>query len=447
MAVSYDDMSAPVLAQLLIEKEAELAREREAQAAQHARDLWLAELDKTIRNLFGAGIDAFSQQVLHTLVQRFPCLVAGLYSLSDPERRNAVLHLQGTYGMTMAQATHPTLQLGEGLPGECARTGQAICHPIDPDAPFAYTERALVPLRPKAVYLQPLSFNGLVVGVLELYTVDTLPEGDLQLLQSATQSIAAALAAMLKQSQVQQLLRESQLLVQQQKTAEEELRQNVEEMQSQEEELRQNMEELQATQEEMARLQDEMQAELDAINRSMCMVEFDPYGHVLNANLLFQRAVGYTLEELRGQHHRLLMPEGEGESEAYTAFWERLRQGEFQMGEYRRVHREGKPVWLYATYNPVLDRNGNVTRILKFASDITARKQQEVELVRMDQLEDALEEVRAREAEIQRLLKVTQYNEQQLQDVEQSYRSTIAQLSLRVKQLEGELASSQAVAS
>jgi DNA repair exonuclease SbcCD ATPase subunit len=95
----------------------------------------------------------------------------------------------------------------------------------------------------------------------------------------------------------------------------------------------------------------------------------------------------------------------------------------------------------------VLDRNGNVTRILKFATDITARKQQEAELVRMDQLEDALEEVRAREAEIQRLLKVTQYNEQQLQDVEQSYRSTIAQLSLRVKQLEGEMASSQAVAS
>lgn len=99
----------------------------------------------------------------------------------------------------------------------------------------------------------------------------------------------------------------------------------------------------------MARLQDELQAELDAINRSMCMVEFDPSGHVLNANLLFQRAVGYTLEELRGQHHRMLMPQGEGETEAYAAFWERLRQGKFQMGEYRRVDHKGKPLWLYAT--------------------------------------------------------------------------------------------------
>ena len=115
---------------------------------------------------------------------------------------------------------------------------------------------------------------------------------------------------------------------------------------------------------------------LDAIERSMAVIEFDLQGHVLRANDNFLHTMGYTRQNLVGQHHRILCPPAFAQSSDYLRFWDDLRAGVYSKGKIERVDARGRTVWLEATYNPVLDPDGVVSHIVKFATDITARVQQ-----------------------------------------------------------------------
>ena len=116
------------------------------------------------------------------------------------------------------------------------------------------------------------------------------------------------------------------------------------------------------------------QSKVDAINRSQAVVEFTIEGTVLWANDNFLAAMGYGLDEIVGRHHSMLVPPEHAASEAYRAFWKSLAQGLFQADEFLRIAKGGREVWIQASYNPVLDRTGKPARIVKFATDITARK-------------------------------------------------------------------------
>ncbi|SFU37482.1 methyl-accepting chemotaxis sensory transducer with Pas/Pac sensor [Paenacidovorax caeni] len=127
-----------------------------------------------------------------------------------------------------------------------------------------------------------------------------------------------------------------------------------------------------ATQEQTQRAH----AILEAIERSMAVIEFDLQGHVLRANDNFLHTMGYTRQNLVGQHHRILCPPAFAQSSDYPRFWDDLRAGVYSKGKIERVDARGRTVWLEATYNPVLDPDGVVSHIVKFATDITARVQQ-----------------------------------------------------------------------
>ncbi len=115
----------------------------------------------------------------------------------------------------------------------------------------------------------------------------------------------------------------------------------------------------------------ESASKLAAIGKAQAVIEFDMAGHVLDANENFLSVVGYELDDIRGQHHRLFCEEHYGNSSEYRKFWQKLNRGEFDTGRYRRVGNDGKQVWLQATYNPVLDLNGKPFKVVKFAVDIT----------------------------------------------------------------------------
>jgi methyl-accepting chemotaxis protein len=117
----------------------------------------------------------------------------------------------------------------------------------------------------------------------------------------------------------------------------------------------------------------DLRALMAALDRSRARIEFTPGGTVLTANTLFLDLMDYTLTEVKGQHHALFVPVAERESDAYRAFWAALGRGEAQTCEFQRVAKGGRSVWIQATYNPVLDRVGRVTKVVKFATDITAQ--------------------------------------------------------------------------
>ncbi len=118
----------------------------------------------------------------------------------------------------------------------------------------------------------------------------------------------------------------------------------------------------------------EQQAVADALNRVQAVAEFDLRGFILKANQNFLDIFGFTADELQGQHHRMFCAESFTRSPAYSEFWEQLGRGEFQAGEYLRFGKNNKEVWIQASYNPVFDENGKPTKVIKFATDITAAK-------------------------------------------------------------------------
>ncbi|MBN4079970.1 PAS domain-containing methyl-accepting chemotaxis protein [bacterium AH-315-C08] len=124
----------------------------------------------------------------------------------------------------------------------------------------------------------------------------------------------------------------------------------------------------------------ESMAKLDAIDKSQGTIEFNMDGTVITANDNFLNVLGYTLNEAIGQHHRIFCEDSYVKSPEYKAFWEKLNRGEFNSGEYKRIGKGGKEVWIQATYNPILNLNGKVFKVVKFATDITEKKNMEVKI-------------------------------------------------------------------
>ena len=114
--------------------------------------------------------------------------------------------------------------------------------------------------------------------------------------------------------------------------------------------------------------------QIKAINQSQAVIEFDPTGKILEANDNFLNTMGYTLGEIQGKHHSMFVDPSLRSSNEYRLFWEQLADGQFQTGEYHRIGNGGKDVWIQATYSPIIDDNGKVFRVVKYATDITGRK-------------------------------------------------------------------------
>ena len=107
------------------------------------------------------------------------------------------------------------------------------------------------------------------------------------------------------------------------------------------------------------------------VNRQFAVIEFDPTGTILSANDNFLSTMGYSLRDIVGKHHSMFVPDSVRNSNEYMSFWRRLNSGEVFNGEFTRLGRGGNEVWLKASYNPITDINGNVTRVIKYATDIT----------------------------------------------------------------------------
>jgi methyl-accepting chemotaxis protein len=112
---------------------------------------------------------------------------------------------------------------------------------------------------------------------------------------------------------------------------------------------------------------------LEAIFRSQAVIEFALDGTILAANPNFLKVVGYSLDEVVGRNHSMFAEPAYAASQAYKDFWDRLRQGDFMADEFRRLGKGGREVWLEASYNPIFDANGKITKFVKFATDLTER--------------------------------------------------------------------------
>jgi methyl-accepting chemotaxis protein len=124
-------------------------------------------------------------------------------------------------------------------------------------------------------------------------------------------------------------------------------------------------------------------AKLSALDKSLAVIEFTPDGQIITANQNFLDAIGYRIEEIKGNHHRMFVDPAYAASNEYQMFWNALRSGQFQAGEFKRFAKGNKEIWIQASYNPIRDAKGNVTKVVKYASDITKAKQESIQAARL----------------------------------------------------------------
>ncbi len=126
--------------------------------------------------------------------------------------------------------------------------------------------------------------------------------------------------------------------------------------------------------------QNDTKAIIDALNASQAVIEFTPSGEILTANSNFLGAVGYSLNEIAGQHHSLFCDPEYAQTDAYRQFWKDLGQGHFASNVFKRFGKGGRAIWLQATYNPIRNEAGKVSKVIKFASDITEARLREIDV-------------------------------------------------------------------
>jgi methyl-accepting chemotaxis protein len=119
-----------------------------------------------------------------------------------------------------------------------------------------------------------------------------------------------------------------------------------------------------------------LEGQVNAIGKAQAVIEFSLDGRILDANMNFLSTVGYSIDEVRGQHHGMFVDPAYRQSVDYRMFWEKLARGEYDSGQYKRIAKGGREIWLQASYNPILDVSGRPFKVVKYATDITAQKQQ-----------------------------------------------------------------------
>lgn len=112
----------------------------------------------------------------------------------------------------------------------------------------------------------------------------------------------------------------------------------------------------------------------DAIGKSQAAIEFNPDGTNITANQNFLNCLGYTLNEIKGSHHRMFADPNHAASAEYQAFWAKLNRGECDVGVYRSLGKTGKEIWIQTSYNPILNSHEKMYKAVKLATDISPRK-------------------------------------------------------------------------
>ncbi|HLW22970.1 MAG TPA: methyl-accepting chemotaxis protein [Steroidobacteraceae bacterium] len=127
----------------------------------------------------------------------------------------------------------------------------------------------------------------------------------------------------------------------------------------------------------------DFEGQLNAVSKAQAVIEFKLDGTILTANENFCRTLGYALEEIKGKHHSMFAEPAYAASPDYRHFWEKLNRGEFDTGQYKRIAKGGREVWIQASYNPIMDMNGKPFKVVKYATDITVQKAAARELERV----------------------------------------------------------------
>ncbi|WP_136465489.1 response regulator [Flagellimonas onchidii] len=297
------------------------------------------------------------------------------------------LKLYGSYAFKNTKELPVSLKIGEGLAGQCALEGEILyLNEIPEDYLGINSSCGKTP--PNEIAIIPIKHNKEVIGVMEFGTVDKFNEAQHEFITEIFSSIGIIIKGVVERVKTEEL-------------------------------------------------SVEVNNQISAINRSNAAIEFDLDGHVLTANDLFLDLMGFTLEEIKGKHHKIFVGNNYAKSEEYKNFWKELKNGKFEQGEFERRRKDRQPVWIQGSYNPILAPCGSPYKILKIAVDITEQKQIQFEVQKQKEIVEAQEEeLRVSNEELTKQANQLQASEEELRQQQEELEKANVLLEEKAQQLE-----------
>jgi PAS domain S-box-containing protein len=337
-------------------------------ALEDANRQWVTEGIAKFGAVLRDNIDdlkVLSDKLLADLVKYLAANQGAIFLMSDNDKN--ALEMVSVYAWERKKHTTATIQVGEGLIGQAA-IEKATVYITDVPDNFIRITSGLGDANPRSVLIVPMIFNDELFGVMEFASFRTYQQFEINFVEQLAEIIATTLSRANTSKQTQKLLRDSQKLT--------------EELRTQEEEMRQHIEEMNATQEEMQLREVERIGIFTAINNTIATVEFSMDGRITNANEKFLSMMNYSMEEIEHKTDRTFADKSNEPIEMYNKFWAELQEGKMRRGDFKRLTKDGRDIWINASYTPALDKNGKPYKVIQLAQDITEKKKAELELQR-----------------------------------------------------------------
>lgn len=294
-----------------------------------------------------------ADEIISNLVKYLNANQGAFYIVDDVDSGDEpTMSMKACYAWDKKKYLNQKIHRGEGMAGQAWQEGDLI---YLTEVPQNYIKivSGLGDANPTSVLIVPLKVNDQIFGVVEIAAFQAFEEYEIDFVQKIAESIASTISSVKVNARTQHLLEESQELTEQ--------------MRAQEEEMRQNMEELQATQEEMQRSQSETEATMLAIHGALAVADYTTDGMLTKVNSNYLELMGYTQDEVLGEHHRIFVTKEEKNSDEYKQFWKDLAAGYPKKGNFKCITRKGETITLKAAFSPIKDRSGEVIKVMEIA--------------------------------------------------------------------------------
>lgn len=336
-------------------------------AAEDVRRNWAAEglarFGEILRDE-NDDLQLASDKLLSHLVRYLDANQGFIFLNNEEDEAEVSLEMVSAFAWERKKYLTKKIALGEGLVGQAA-IEKATIFLTDVPEEYINITSGLGDANPRSILIVPLLYNDEIFGVIELASFKSYKDYEVEFVEKLAEIIASSISRVKVNEQTQKLLRESQKLT--------------EEMRAQEEEMRQNLEEMNATQEEMLLREVERIGIFTAINNTLATVEFDMQGKIIEANEIFLELMNYTLEEIENKTDRIFADQSSEPIENYNQFWKQLREGDPKKGDFKRITKDGREIWINASYTPAFDKDGVPYKVIALAQNITEKKKAELE--------------------------------------------------------------------
>lgn len=386
------------------------------------------------------NLEKLSQNIISNLVKYIDAEVGGLFIINDNEPEDMFIQMMACFAYDRRRSEQKRIEMEEGLIGRAVFEAETIFMTEVPDT-YLNIKSGLGDDKPKSLLIVPLKLNEEVFGVVELASLKTIHDYQIDFVERVGESIASTLSSSKIAQKTAELLQESKERAEEMAAQEEEMRQNIEELQTtqealdqkdkqQKEEIKKLVEQNKARIEEIAKKEMETQAVLDALSQTTYLIEFNLEGKIISANDFALRTIGKSKNEVVGKNQRQFIKlETQEQKIEYNKLWTKLATGK-TVKQTNKYVIDGKELWLADTYTPVYDTNGEVYKVLKISYNITKEREREILLGKQS------EELRRKEEDLRNSLNEMKEIQQTLIQKEEEQKKEIERLKHKEKVIE-----------